>query len=569
MDGSHTSRRISILREEVARKIAAGEVIDRPLSIVRELVDNSLDAGARSIDVYLEAGGIGRVRVVDDGLGMAPEDLELCWQPHATSKIEHEDDLLAITSLGFRGEALSSMAVASRLEVVSATGAEGPAGGGHRLVVRGGRAEPLEPWQARRGTVADVSELFFNYPARRRFLRSASAEASLCRAILVDRAIAFPEVAFRLYLDGAERLSLPASSRLERIAICCDLDPKLLGESTGKGSGCVVSLAAALPEVRRRDRRLLQCFVNRRRVQEFSLLQAIEYGFQGFVPGGWHPVAFAFLEVPPDLVDCNIHPTKKEVKLRNLPEAHRAAVEAAQSFLRARTPGAGAVSHPSAAAVAPLPGGSPAPAAGGSRPAAYPLPEGEILPRGAEAGEEPVGRYVGQLFGVFLVFELPDRAVLLDQHAAHERLIYEEIRGRAPRVQDLLFPLAFDASEDEDRRLAGRVQELAEVGVAVRRVGARAWEIAGLEPRLEPLGAGDIVEVVREALREERKWRERLLATAACRLAIKEGDPVDAATARSLLRGALQLAEPRCPHGRPIWHVMERSQLFRLVDRPE
>ncbi len=153
--------------------------------------------------------------------------------------------------------------------------------------------------------------------------------------------------------------------------------------------------------------------------------------------------------------------------------------------------------------------------------------------------------------------------------AAHERLIYEEIRGRAPRVQDLLFPLAFDASEDEDRRLAGRVQELAEVGVAVRRVGARAWEIAGLEPRLEPLGAGDIVEVVREALREERKWRERLLATAACRLAIKEGDPVDAATARSLLRGALQLAEPRCPHGRPIWHVMERSQLFRLVDRPE
>ena len=551
------SRRISILREEVARKIAAGEVIDRPLSVVRELLDNSLDAGARSVDVHLEAGGIGRVRVVDDGAGMVEEDLALCWQPHATSKIEREDDLLAITSLGFRGEALSSMAVASRLEITSSVGGGAP---GHRLVVRGGLQERLEPCEARPGTVAEVSELFFNYPARRRFLRSTSAEAALCRGVFVDRAIAFPDVAFRLYMDGTLRLTLPAASRVERIALCYDLDPRLLGEAAGKGVGCAVEVVAALPEARRRDRRLLQCFVNRRRVQEFPLLQALEYGYQGLVPGGWHPVAFAFLSINPELVDCNIHPTKKEVRLRNLPEAHRAVVEAVQSFLGRRTAAAPASESASARGAPPLSLGRQAPTDAPQETAA------PLSPLAADAGA--VGeRYLGQLYGVFLAFELPDRMVLLDQHAAHERIIYEEIVHHAPRTQELLFPVSFDVSEDEDRWLAGRIADLASVGIVARRVGRGAWEIGGLDPLLGPLGQGAIVEVVREALGDERRWRERLLATMACRLAIKEGDPVDGPAALRLLRAARRLPEPRCPHGRPIWHEIERERLFRLVDR--
>ena len=180
------SRRIRILRDEVSRKIAAGEVIDRPFSIVRELLDNAIDAGARSIDVYLEGGGLARIRVVDDGAGMDEDDLALCWQPHATSKIETEDDLLRATSLGFRGEALSSIALCSRLVMVSCTDDGEPA---HRLEVQGGRRICAGAGQGRRGTVVDVSELFFNYPARRKFLRSASAESGLCRSIVVDRAV--------------------------------------------------------------------------------------------------------------------------------------------------------------------------------------------------------------------------------------------------------------------------------------------------------------------------------------------------------------------------------------------
>ena len=206
------SRRISVLREDVSRKIAAGEVIDRPLSIVRELLDNALDAGAGVRRRAPRSGGLDRVRVVDDGAGMDRDDLSRCWLPHATSKIETEDDLLRVTSLGFRGEALSSMATASRLEMVSCP----PGGVAHRLVVRGGRQEALEPCQGRPGTVVDVSELFFNYPARKKFLRSPSAEAGLCRSVFLDRASAFPAVSFRLFADDALRLSLPAADHIQR-----------------------------------------------------------------------------------------------------------------------------------------------------------------------------------------------------------------------------------------------------------------------------------------------------------------------------------------------------------------
>jgi len=556
--------RIRILREDVSRKIAAGEVIDRPLSIVRELLDNSLDAGAASIDVHLEAGGIERVRVVDDGAGMDRDDLARSWLPHATSKIETEEDLLEVTSLGFRGEALSSMAAASRLEIVSS-----PAGGvPHRLVARGGRQELLEPCQGRPGTVVDVSELFFNYPARKKFLRSASAEAGLCRSIVLDRASAFPGVAFRLFADGDLRLSLPATDQVQRIARCHGLEPSLLGTAEARGEGFTVRLVAASPEVRRTDRKLLQAFVNNRRVWEFALAQAAEFGFQGFLPGGYHPVAFVFVDIDPSLVDFNIHPAKKEVRFRSLPEVHRAVVAAARSFLTGRP----MISSVGDALSAPLhrgegQGALPLQSERNQPPAAaYPLPEPALTAATPVAGEGI--RYLGQVFGVFIVAELSDRLLLLDQHAAHERLVFERLRRQPLPVQELLFPLAFDASVDEDARLAERGSDLAKLGIVVRRSGARTWEVTGLSPALTPLPADALVEALRQACGAESEWRDGVLRTAACRLAIKEGDPVDPVTAVELVRGALALDPPRCPHGRPLWHEISRERLYQLVDRP-
>ena len=563
------SRRIRILRDEVSRKIAAGEVIDRPFSIVRELLDNAIDAGALAIDVYLEAGGLGRVRVVDDGAGMDPEDLALCWQPHATSKIETEDDLLRVSSLGFRGEALSSIAVCSRLEVVSCPGGNEPA---QRLEVRGGRRVSMEACRGRKGTVVDVTELFFNYPARKKFLRSVSAESGLCRSVFIDRAVAHPGIAFRLFSDNEMKLSLPVAEALDRIALAYGqlLDARLLRNARGETATFTVTMIAGLPPLRRRDRKLLQCFVNGRRVSEFSLMQAAEYGYAGHMPGGWHPVAFVFVTIDPDLIDFNIHPAKKEVRFRNLPEVHKAVVDAARHLL---------ASEPGLPASAPVPAHvrdavlptihafhPPVHAAPGS-----PLPQPRGFPQARAADPVPAPtaddiRFLGQVFGVFLVFELPGRILLLDQHAAHERIIFERLGARALALQEMLFPLCFDVSEDEEVRILGAAEELEGMGIAVRRTGARAFELTALSPDFQTLGEERLVELVRGVGGEQ--WKYSLRASAACRMAIKEGDRVDPLMAHELCAGALELPVPRCPHGRPIWHELSEETLLRMVDRP-
>jgi DNA mismatch repair protein MutL len=563
-----SSRRIHILRDEVSRKIAAGEVIDRPFSIVRELLDNAIDAGARAIDVHLEAGGLSRVRVVDDGAGMSRADMEVCWQPHATSKIETEDDLLLVTSLGFRGEALSSIAVCSRLVVVSCQGAEEPA---CRLEVVGGSLRSLEASQGRPGTVVDVSELFFNYPARKKFLRSVSSESGLCRSVFVDRAAAHPAIAFRLFTDGEMKLSLPAAGQRERIGLAYShlLEPSLLVERHEEGDGFLVTVVGGSAELRRRDRKLVQVFVNRRRVTEFSLVQAAEYGYAGWVPGGWHPVAFVLVDIDPGLIDFNIHPAKKEVRFRNLPEVHKAVVAAARMLA---APAAPASAGPAASAA--HTGALTAPSSPHAHPAGLPWgePPGGRLPVDAlPAGEAPPApddsiRYLGQVFGVFLLFELPGRLLMVDQHAAHERIIFERLMARAPVLQELLFPLSFDVSDEEEGRITAALGELLEMGVSIRRAGARVFEVTALSAELQPLAEERLVEMLRGVGAGE--WQYALRAGAACRLAIKEGDRVDALTARELCAGALKLPVARCPHGRPIWHELTQAELLRLVDRP-
>ncbi len=578
--GTGPRGRIRILRDEVSRKIAAGEVIDRPLSIVRELLDNAIDAGAASVEVYLEEGGIARVRVTDDGAGMDREDLALCWQPHATSKIESEDDLLRVTSLGFRGEALSSIAAASRLEIVSRPAGRGEDGReppAHRLVARGGALALLEPGPGRAGTTVDVSELFFNYPARRKFLRSASSESSLCRSTFVDRAVAHPLVGFRLFADDELRLSLPPAAQLDRVAAAHGqmLDGRLLREAFAEGEGFRVRVVAGLPDLRRRDRRLVQAFVNGRRVWEFALVQAAEHAFEGHVPGGWHPVAFVFVDIDPGLVDFNIHPAKKEVRFRSLADVHRVVVQAGRRLLA------------SEGAAAPVRGTGFQPVGPtlGLQQSVYPVPlpgarallsgqGGTFAFPGASRGvpvEETARRvrFLGQIFGVFLAFELPDRLVLLDQHAAHERLLFERLLAQPPAPQEMLFPLSFDVSDDEDRRLAAAGAGLQSVGIVLRRAGRRTWEVVSLAADYVALGEAALVEMLRGAgAGDEERWKRDILAGAACRLAVKEGDPVDPVTAAELCAGVLGLENPRCPHGRPIWHEITRETLYGLVDRP-
>jgi DNA mismatch repair protein MutL len=567
---SKPSRRIRILRDDVSRKIAAGEVIDRPFSIVRELADNAIDAGARSIDLFLEAGGISRIRMVDDGVGMSREDIELCWLAHATSKIESEDDLLTVSSLGFRGEALSSMAACSRLSIVSAESDGGPA---HRLDVLGGKLIGLGPSEGRPGTTVEVSELFHNFPARKKFLRSVSAESALCRNMLVDRAVSHPSIAFRLFTDGALKLALPAASPVERISFAYSplLASRVLGLASRGESRCTATVVGAPPELRRKDRKLMQVFVNRRRIAEFALVQAIEYGYEGYIPGGLHPIAFLFVEIDPGLVDFNIHPAKKEVRFRSLPEVHQTAVGAVRDLLSSitgRTIQGGRViaagRHLSETDEGFI--SEPASEAPAVRSYAGDHAETRKLPLMTRESEEAgKGTFIGRVFDIFLVFELPERLLLLDQHAAHERIIYDRISAAAPRTQELLFPLAFDVSEEEAERLARSLRELAGAGIVCARTGSRAFEVTALAEDFLRLPEDELLRLIRDAGKDH--WMHALRAAAACRLAIKEGDPVDRGMAEDLCRRALLLDTPRCPHGRPLWHEVTRGTLLRMVDR--
>jgi DNA mismatch repair protein MutL len=308
--------------------------VDRPAALVREFLDNALDAGAGRIELVIEEGGSRRVEVIDDGSGMDREDLELCWKTHATSKIRSMDDLSTAETLGFRGEALAAAAAVSRLEILtSADGREawlleaGPGGAEHRLT------------QSRRtrGTSVRALGLFDTIPARKRFLKREGSEAALCRQIFTDKALAFPGVLFRFVQDGKLKTQVPLQSgKKER---CGDLllgtnERPFLHEIGASGPGFRVTIVFGGPELYRGDRRQQYIFANRRRIQDFALSQALEYGLQGWFPNGTHPLGAVYVDIDPALADFNIHPAKKEVRFADPGAIHHAVTQALRDFTR-------------------------------------------------------------------------------------------------------------------------------------------------------------------------------------------------------------------------------------------
>lgn len=590
--------RIHLLSESVARRIAAGEVIDRPAAVVRELLDNALDAGATEIALYVNGGGIASIRVVDNGAGMSGADLELCSLPHATSKIEHDEDLYAIRSLGFRGEALSSIAACARLTITSRAPGAPTA---HRLRVEGGKRLSIEECQGNQGTVVEAADLFYAIPGRRRFMKSPAAETGLCRTVFLDKALPFPECSFRLFVDGEMKLFLPAAAPADRgpevespdgrgarlLARVASAYPsvaprELLHSFAATHPTFSIALVAGGPSLSRRDRRSIQLFVNRRRINEYSLVQAIEYGFSPLFPGGTFPVAFLFLEVDPQLVDFNIHPAKREVRLRTLAEIHHEVVELIRSetkrfslAFRDREVG---YSHEgsgwlSAREVPPAPDRQ-------RRPPDWrelrPLDELRAVtapardapgtrPREDGPAEQPL-RYYGQLFGLFLIVAVDDRLFLIDQHAAHERLIFDRLSTARTAAQPLLIPILFEVTSDEQELLLRRRSAFERLGIALEQADEGRFRIVALPEAAAELSA-EIIEFVKSARGDDATLLRELYATIACRAAVKEGDSMEAATAIELAVGAFQLEDARCPHGRPIWHELSREQLYRLVGR--
>lgn len=599
---------VRALPDEVARKIAAGEVIDRPAAVIRELIDNSIDSGATRITVEISGGGTESIRVTDNGHGMTADDLSICTHAHTTSKIAREDDLLSLATLGFRGEALSSIQAVSRLEITT---------------TRDGReAWKLEfgkviPARLAEGTIVQIDGLFENFPARKQFLKRAQAESALCRQVFIEKALAWPDIEFRFSSDGSQKTILPPASSLRERFIAA-LEPKepesFFYELSGLGEGFTFSIVVGSPDVVRADRRQLMVFVNGRRIMEYSLLQALEYGAEGHFPNGSHPAGSLFVTVNPELVDFNIHPAKREARFRDPAALHHAVSSTVRDFFRryaiaelSRERGddesgepelsgfSGALSPRAMSDMAAYrearygndtqtgnysrtPNISGAASATAGRMSnffetARLNNEQDECDRPSSIAAQAISeipqdfRFLGQTLGTFLVVEKNGLLYLVDQHAAHERILYDELMARKSERQELLVPYRIEtASDAESRHIAEAARELESAGFSLEDEGDGIWQVTAVPLRWTGTQKDLADELLDTSIRPDALV-SHVYATAACRAACKDGDMLDPLTARDLVERAFALAEPVCPHGRPLWIVMDREELFRRIKR--
>ncbi len=574
---------IKILDQEVVSRIAAGEVVERPASVVKELVENSLDAGASQVSIEVRGGGVSLIRVTDNGAGIHPEELELAFQRYATSKITGLDDLESISSLGFRGEALPSIAAVSEIEVVSCAGGETT---GNYLKMKGGVGAGKRSQGRARGTTITVRDLLRNVPARLKFLKSTATENSHIADIVSQYALAYPEVRFSLSVDGRAVLRTPGSGLLiDSIAEVFgpEVARKMLpvGGEEGQWQGGSASSSITVtgmvgsPAVSRSNRNYLSFFVNRRWINSRLLNWAVEEAYHGLLMQGKHPVAVINIEMPPGEVDVNVHPTKTEVKFRN----ERLVFSTVQKAVRralielAPVPGieevAAAYGKPEQSVqpgrtlwTSPPAGNAPSPFA--TPPAAQPTPVVSL----------PALRLLGQLAGSYIVAEGPEGLYVIDQHAAHERIVFEMIQrqssGREVKVQGLLEPATLEVAPGQDEILKTRYQELSEFGFSLEPFGDRTYLVRSV-PAV--LGGRDWTSTLRElldSLLEERDsdWREKLSISISCHSAIRAGQVLADDEMRGLLRQLEQTETPNtCPHGRPTIIRLSSSQLEREFRR--
>ncbi|MDR2394388.1 MAG: DNA mismatch repair endonuclease MutL [Treponema sp.] len=622
-DRTGTERRsqIQLLPPEEARKIAAGEVIDRPAALVRELLDNAIDAGSTFIEVLIEEGGSRRIEVIDDGEGMAREDLLLCCQTHATSKIRSMSDLDRANTLGFRGEALAAAAAVSHLEILtSLDGREA-----WRLEVGpGGGMEPhIQQVRRVKGTSVRAIGIFDTIPVRKRFLKRDWSEANLCRQAFMDKALAFPDMSFRFTQDGKLKFLLPKASGLkERFAalLLNRNEASFLHEISASGTGFFITIVLGSPALSRNDRRQQYVFANGRRIQEYSLLQALEYGVQGWFPNNAHPVGAIYVDINPALADFNIHPAKREVRFADAGAIHHAVTQTIRDFvhhlnLSREMPRFGSAvadtytqtgNHriqeepaqwPASWKISSGKGEAPIPFAGG---ADWAKPYGtspqretaslalealedygeqadewtDVPERGLETDLQEVAekspaydlRYVGRAFGLFILVENEHKLFMIDQHAAHERILYEELLSKPIPTQELLVAIPFTTeSEEEDRFIARHQADLARLGVVIKADNG-AWRIEAL-PVAWRLGDAATVKEILNLKTAGENLAEHWASTLVCHHALKEGDYLDERTALDLGEAVLKLPVPRCPHGRPIWYEINRETVFKAVRR--
>lgn len=610
---------IRILSDHLANQIAAGEVVERPASVVKELAENSLDAGATRILVQVEGGGTRLLRIVDDGMGMNGDDVLLCLERHATSKLANEEQLAAIATLGFRGEAIPSICSVSRMTIISRLHDQAA---GTRAEVRYGALHAVHEAGCAKGTIVEVRNLFANMPARKKFLKSARTELFHIEEVVKNQALAFPGIAFSLEVDGRSVLEYPDNPRLEeRTRAVFRYQGKLLRlvGAEDKIDGTGISGFLLLPESVSPSTAKLRILVNGRPVQDRMLRHAVVEGLQGFLMKGYSPAGVLILNLAGEDIDVNVHPAKREIKFRRSPEIHRfvarvvrEAVHAHQEDIRTELFLVGIDKQAGEESISASHEEEPSQPENGKYGRFEPLSGSDsgnygdayIVSREPEPLKKGIVRHyngsppapeithpevtltldkltlIAQVFDLYLLCKRGNTLVVIDQHAAHERIIYTRlvhayIEGLVPR-QNLLFPVTVDLPPELAELAEQHLDELAGLGVQAEPFGGDTWLIKAVPALLARVGPEDIFLQSLKALQTVHSKKEgalpaaidELFARTACRAAIKGGDTLAPVQMLALLE-QMEKSEyfSHCPHGRPVIRSFSKAEIEKWFHR--
>jgi DNA mismatch repair protein MutL len=553
---------IRVLATEVVSKIAAGEVVERPASVVKELVENSLDAGATQIAVEAQGGGVELIRVSDNGAGIPSSELELAFHRYATSKIGNLDDLEKISSLGFRGEALPSIAAVAEVEISTHASLETV---GSYMYLRKGEIVRRESRARPQGTTVIVHRLFRYFPARLKFLKSANTESSHIAHLVSQYALAFPEVKFSLVLDKRSSLQTTGNGDLREVVskiYGSEIAQRLLKVEQKDGLTKVSGLISP-PSLARSNRHYLNFFVNRRCVLSPLLTRATEEAYHGLLMNGQHPIAVVNVYLAPQELDVNIHPAKAQIKFYQERIVFANVKKAVEEAL-ARTPIASSKTVPFTTSSEQW-----------ENPRMIMDNEPAFIVTQLPTLELPLLRVLGQLANTYIIAEGPDGLYLIDQHAAHERILYDRISAQRSKkkveVQGLLQPVTIELSPREEEILKSSKGILAEFGFAIEPFGNRSYLIRAMPALIAKANIIEIISVLLDSLANKESltaWEEKIAQSLACHGAIRAGQQLDNEEMRELIKQLEQTKQPRaCPHGRPTIIHLSSHQLERQFGR--
>jgi DNA mismatch repair protein MutL len=573
---------IHILSDQIASQIAAGEVVERPSSVVKELLENAIDAGAEDIRVEIRAGGKRFIRVTDDGCGIPASDAALAFERHSTSKLSTVEDLDHISTLGFRGEALASIAAVSRVTMVTRAADEEV---GTLLQLEGGELVEQRPTGRSSGTTVTVEDLFFNVPARRKFLRTDLTERRHVSAWVTRYALAYPNLRLTLVDEGRETFRSPGKGQLRDVLVTIhgpDVAAELLQvfPQAGQARPIEVSGFVSPPAIHRGSRQGIVLFVNGRWVNDRQLTYAVIQAYHTFLPKGRYPLAVVKVRMPSEDVDVNVHPTKVEVRFRDGDAVFRSVQRAVRQTVMSEAPVAPGGTHPAATWSA------PSSWSGAQRPRPWneaSSSSSETLIQPAMGRDErqtqlPPLRLVGQVSATYVVTEGPDGLYLIDQHAAHERVLYEEMMAQGERErpvasQGLLEPATVELPPESAAVVEENLETLRHLGVDVELFGGNVFLVRSMPAILAQARPSEVLADVAESLEEtqsrvEQEVEEAIVRGICKRAAVKAGQVLTREEMEALIRGLERCDSPRtCPHGRPTMIRLTVDQLARQFGR--